>query len=291
MLLRRIGLWLSLAWPVAAQVITLSSQTAAISASDVRNIAVPAGSASTLATFTLDPVSGGHDIFDVVISDPGMVVSLLLPNGIEVTSANAAGLGFSYTTYQIGDPGILSAGFFGGTGNHVLIQLGPAQPPGTYSVKANASTLTADAAMSVFYSGSSSLRTGVIPDSFSYRTGDTAVLSGLVFDGINPISGAAMQANVWRDSPVTSGLAITNYVQTSQTAVDANTNQYTYQVSLVNSGAALNAVNATATSTRSGLTMLAGTVAFGDVQSGSRQQRLIASCSSWAPHKHSILRS
>jgi hypothetical protein len=52
-----------------------------LSSYDVRGSQVPAGTNTTLLTFTVEGDSAGNNAFDVVTSDPGVVVSVILPSG------------------------------------------------------------------------------------------------------------------------------------------------------------------------------------------------------------------
>ena len=206
----------------------------------------------------------------MVTTDPSVVISLLLPNGTEITAANASAFGFNYSAFAVlNDPGVAATTIYGRHGYHVLIDFPPNQSPGVYTVKANAASVLADAAMLVTYLSTSGVRTGIMPDLSVHNLGDVVVFSGLVFDDNAPITGATLQTSVWRAAPVTSGLAVSNYVLTGQTTIDANTGQYQYKADLVNSGSALTNVVASATTSTLGAVVVQPALAFGDAGPGT----------------------
>jgi hypothetical protein len=86
----------------AAQGVPRNPTTGQLSPFDARSAVVPAGSTSTLLAFTLESDTTGGNFFDVSTSDPSVVVSIILPSGTEVTSANAASLGYTFTVVPDG---------------------------------------------------------------------------------------------------------------------------------------------------------------------------------------------
>lgn len=156
---------------------------------DIRAITVPAGSAAILIPFSADPAPGGGDLFDVVSSKPGGIITLILPSGIEINASNATAQGFSYTIIPEGAfTNTLIPSALATSGTHTLIQLPPSSPPGTYQVKVNASTVTSDTLIIASYFSSSSVRAGLLTDSPLYRLGDTVLLVGILFDGSTPVA-------------------------------------------------------------------------------------------------------
>ena len=69
-----------------AQGVPRASSTHQLTSSDMRGAVVPAGSTSTLLTFSVEADTTGKNLFDVATSDPAVAVSLILPSGTEVTS-------------------------------------------------------------------------------------------------------------------------------------------------------------------------------------------------------------
>jgi len=59
------------------------------SAIDFQTVPVPVNSVVSIA-MTLDPSAGGGDVVDVLLGDPGLQVSIVLPSGTELNSGNAA---------------------------------------------------------------------------------------------------------------------------------------------------------------------------------------------------------
>jgi hypothetical protein len=82
----------------SAQVITNSRLDVQMTATDSQAKLVSAGTTQQL-TFTADPRSIGGDIFQVVSSKPDATISLIIPGGTEITSANAELFGYSHDTF------------------------------------------------------------------------------------------------------------------------------------------------------------------------------------------------
>ncbi|HEX8351480.1 MAG TPA: proprotein convertase P-domain-containing protein [Pyrinomonadaceae bacterium] len=178
----------------------LGNQTSGVptTARYTQAVLAPAGSQSNVVEFPADPRPGGGDVVQVTSSTAEAAVSLVLPNGVEVTPANAASLGFEY--------GVLADGAFTGNGDalsvfsapgtNTFISFPPASPAGTYRVKIDASAATAETAALVTYYSSSLVRAGVATNSSVYRVGEKVVISGLVFDGPTPVRNATVLASV-----------------------------------------------------------------------------------------------
>jgi hypothetical protein len=83
-----------------AQTVQYATRNVYLSAGDAQAILVPPAAPSTIATFTVDhPSAMGGDFFDVVEDNPQVIVSLILPNGTEVTAATAQNVGFTFTSF------------------------------------------------------------------------------------------------------------------------------------------------------------------------------------------------
>jgi hypothetical protein len=254
-----------------AQGVPNSSTTLQLGASDARGAMAPAGSISTLLSFTVEADTAGNDFFDVVTSDPAVVISLILPSGVEVTSANATAMGFTLTIIPAGTndtveiPSALSL-----PGTHTTIQIPGGQTSGTYMVKANASAATAGAAVLATYFSSSTAKAAVTTDAANYKVGDTVVLSGLVFDGATPVTGATVVAAVSSPVSLAAQTSIGNYQLVSQIAVNSNLTDYSYSVTLTNTGPAEVGVLAQQFgSLPAGVTILNDTLAFGNIAANS----------------------
>ena len=83
-----------------------------------RAAAVPPQVAATLIDITIDDPAG---FFDVVATDPAVVVSLVLPSGVEVTAGNADGLGFRFITYTIDTGSSFVVSPMTGAGTHTMM--------------------------------------------------------------------------------------------------------------------------------------------------------------------------
>jgi hypothetical protein len=207
-----------------AQVVQFQPGTpTALNSVDTGFAPIPAGSSPTLLPFTVDPSPNGGDLFDVYVGNPQVNISLVLPSSVEVNANNAASMGFVYVTAQITAPGKLDLSIIGRVGNHVFITLPPAQSAGTYTVKADASAISADTAMNVAYLATSAVRAGLSPNSPLYRLGDTVVLSGVLLEDAAPITNAVATVNVWPTLHLQSQATVTNYRLVSQQQIDSVT--------------------------------------------------------------------
>lgn len=186
---------------LAAQSVPLPSTTVQLTGTDMRAAVATAGSTSTLLSFTVEGDTVGDNWFDVATSNPNVAVSLVLPSGTEMTTGNAASLGFTFTTVAPGTndnaeiPSVLSL-----PGVHTFIQIPGGQPSGTYQIKGNAAAVTSDSAIIATYFSSSTAMVAALADAANYKIGDTVVLSGLVFDGTTPVTGATLTATVSSDT-------------------------------------------------------------------------------------------
>ena len=88
----------SLDFHLVAQVRELPSQEVMLSARDGKIVIVPPNSSNYLVSMIVDPSSTMRESFDIVSPEPGGIVTLLLPNGTEITPSNAASLGCDFIT-------------------------------------------------------------------------------------------------------------------------------------------------------------------------------------------------
>jgi hypothetical protein len=146
------GLCLS---PVLAQIAPLSSDIVNLNGTSFQATVAPSGQTITLVNVTVDSSSLGGDQIEVIAGDDpagtaNTVPSLILPSGVEVTSANSASFGFTFLTYSftIGSyadfPSLASD-----TGTHTVIQFPAVSSSGVYQVKIDGSQLTSDVAIKV----------------------------------------------------------------------------------------------------------------------------------------------
>lgn len=118
-----------------AQNVPFKQATLQLSAYDARSAQVPAGSATTLLAFTLETDQTGDNKFHVITSDPNVLVSLILPSGVEINAGNATSLGFTFQAISADDiaaedvPSPLSL-----PGYHTVIQVPASQPSGAAAV-------------------------------------------------------------------------------------------------------------------------------------------------------------
>ncbi len=181
----------------AAQIINNPNPEASLAARDARAQIISAGTAAGLIKLTADPSARGGDVFHIVSASSAATISLLLPNGTEVTAANAATRGFGFSIVSEGSftdsliPSLLAS-----RGTHTIITLPSSALAGDYQVKVNTSTLTTDTLIVASYFSSSAVRAGIITNAQLYRVGDTVLISGLIFDGGTPITNVEVTAAI-----------------------------------------------------------------------------------------------
>jgi hypothetical protein len=253
---------------VAAQNVPRPTSTLAMSGYDVRGSGLPANSASTLLNFTVEGDTAGNNVFHVLTSDPGVIVSLILPSGAEITSSNAASQGFTYTALPDGT-GIDVDSVFSLPGSQTLIQIPGGQASGTYSIKANATSVNAVSEIIASYYASSNVRTGVTTSSSNYKVGDSVVLSGMVFEAGSPITGATVTAAVSAPLSLAGQATIGNPQLVSQQTMGPNLTQYQYSFTLTNTGSAVREVQAALASAPQNVSVIDDTLLFGDIGASS----------------------
>lgn len=84
-------------------------------------------------------------------------------------------------------------------GKHHPVILPETAPAGTYQVKVNAHTVNHTSAVLATYISSLPVRAGLTTDAHEYRTGETVVLTGLLFNGSSPLTNATITALVADD--------------------------------------------------------------------------------------------
>ena len=192
---------LVLSLPAQAQIRRNPEQDVLMSSQNGSAVTVPPGSSSFLVPMVADPPVDKQDVFDIVSDNASAIITLILPNGIEVTANNAQSLGYTYAASTIpAENGLQSLAPFFTSGNHTLISLPVGAPVGTYQVKINTSNISTETLVIVSYYSSSSLRIGLLTDAATYRVNDKVVLSGLVYDGATPVTGATVTVLIGDDN-------------------------------------------------------------------------------------------
>jgi hypothetical protein len=250
------------------QGVPYSSATLSLSANNTQAAQIPANTPSTLLSFTVEGDTTGGNSFDVLTSDPGIGVSLILPSSLVVTSTNAASLGFTFTVLPNGTlseveiPSLLSQ-----PGTHTVIQVPGGQPSGGYQIQANASSVSATSAVAATYFSSSTVGVTVTTDAANYQSGATVIISGLVFDGATPVTGATATAAISTPVSLASQATVGNIQQVSSQAISSTLTDYSYSATLTNTGAAVQMVTAQAQTANlpSGISVLNDTLVFGNV--------------------------
>ncbi|HEV7398512.1 MAG TPA: Calx-beta domain-containing protein [Pyrinomonadaceae bacterium] len=180
-----------------AQIIRNQTPEVSLSAHESHAITAPGGATASLIPFSVGSQGSTGDIFDVNSQNAAAIVTLVLPNGLEINATNAVAMGF---TYEVVPNGSFANSFFlnflSSAGTHTMIQLPVNANPGTYQIKINTSQLRSNTLVIATYISSSSLRANVLTDSPTYHLGETVVLSGLVFEGSAPVANATVTAKI-----------------------------------------------------------------------------------------------
>lgn len=193
---------LSMAGISKAQNTESSPLDASLTAQDVRGIVVVAGTTGGVIPLLADPKTSGGDILDIVTTNASATVSLVLPSGLEINSSNAAGQGFAYQVLPNGTmtnspiPSVFST-----AGTHTVIKFPASSVPGNYQIKIASSPQPDDHLVVASYFSSSTVHAGLLTDSPHYQMGDRVVISGLLFDGSTPVTGATVTAAINPSQP------------------------------------------------------------------------------------------
>jgi hypothetical protein len=251
-----------------AQIGPLPAATLSLTKTNQQTIVIPAANPSTLINVSVDQPANGQDSIDVLTSDPNVVITLLLPNGTEITANNASSNGFIFTGYYSDGSVSSEAGLspFLTAGTHTVIDFPAGTPSGVYSVKANASASQSDSAMTIIYYPSSTVALAAATDASTYVQGDLVILSGLLFDGQTPIQNASLTAIAGTFLPVSG--TVSNYQLASTTQLDSTFSLYTYSVQFTNSGTATNNVFGTVVASDPNMALVTDAVGFGSVAAG-----------------------
>lgn len=184
-----------------AQIAQRTNPKVTMVARDSRAVSVAAGTANNLIAFSADPQNGARDVFHVITRESGLMVSLITPEGAEINAANATDRGFGYSVVngnQHLNDQVMPA--FSTPGTHTLFLLPSSSPSGTYQVKINASQVSAENVVIATYFSSSLIRAGLVTDAPTYRVGETVMLSGLLFNGALPVTGASVSVAIGEQS-------------------------------------------------------------------------------------------
>jgi hypothetical protein len=252
----------------AGQNVPRPPATVAMAGYDARGSGLPANSPSTLLNFTVEGDATGGNAFHVVTSVPGVIVSLILPSGLEITSSNASSFGFTYTVLP-DNTGADVESVLSLPGTHISMQIPAGQVSGVYSIKVNATNVNTDSAILASYYPSSNVHAAVTTNSSTYKVGDTVVLSGLVFDSATPITGATVTAAVSTPLSLASQTSVGNPQLVSQQSVGPNLTEYQYTFTLTNTGSTVREVQAALASIPQNVSVVNDILLFGDIAANS----------------------
>ncbi len=166
---------------------------------DVQSATVPSSTAATYLNMIVDASIEGLDIIDVCSSSAQVRVSLILPNGIEITPMNASSFGFK-TSEQVIDSTApaTSGGFtpFDSACAHTMFNPPAGSPAGIYKVKANSTSVSTPTKVSAMYISLSGVAVGLAKVKRVYTVGENVVLTTAVFQGTMPVVNANVTASV-----------------------------------------------------------------------------------------------
>jgi hypothetical protein len=173
-----------------AQVVVDDSAEVSLRSWDVEPYVIDPGSAAFPISILVDPGSG-NDVIDVSSSDANVAAELILPDGTEVTAANASSLGFGFIAFNSTDlAGSQLLSTFNLPGGHTVFVFPTGAAPGSYTVSLDTTLATDSSLVTVSYFSSSTVGVGLKTSSPIYRVGDTVGASAFVFDNSIPIQGA-----------------------------------------------------------------------------------------------------
>lgn len=246
-----------------------SAPDALARAFDSATLRTVAGSTSGEIPLVLDPAVGGQDYIVLDYTDQSLSFSLIRPDGFEVTTANAASLGFEFTTLMnpAGSNSITSIGTA-----QLWIQLPTTTPPGAYKVRINAAAAISPSLVFAALHSSSSVRVATLANPGRIRAGDTLKIATAVFDGTVPLQGATIQATIFTDvlAPL---VTLSGFTLTSQTTLPDSRVKYTLRATATNGGSAATAVRALAAGDApAGFVFESGALFFGDLAAGGSIQ-------------------
>ena len=184
----------------ASQVAAPQSQgDVKLSANEMYVEFAPAASSSTLIAFHVEVNGRDADGFDVAVSNPAAVVSLVTPNATEIDSTNAASFGYEWELVAADSEAVtggLVISRLSTPGTHTVIRLPSTATAGTYQIKVNNSNATSETMVFASYFTESPIKIGLLSDEASYTAGQTVVLSAFAFNGTTPITNATITALV-----------------------------------------------------------------------------------------------
>ncbi|MBS1825661.1 MAG: hypothetical protein JST93_10095 [Acidobacteria bacterium] len=242
---------------------SFSNSAVPLTATDVKTVTLPPNSASTTLDIVVSPASS--NVLDI-LSEAGVVVSLLQPGGVEVNAANAVSLGYEWSSI-VSNPTTRPVSPLEFPGLHNLVTLPSSAPAGIYTVKLNASQLNAESSAIVTYQSGSSLQAGLAAGAPTYRIGQAATLTAMLFENVTPISGASASARLLVTTDASGQASVQNIQLVSTSPGPGGMLTEVYSASLVNSGPALTRARASVLSAPT--TVSRATLYFGEVAANS----------------------
>lgn len=206
-----------------------------------KTASIPAAEQAFEIPLTLDPGSGDDDFLHIRRESPGVTLSLRLPGGAVVTSANANALGFEWSeltvTAGVNDTENESDGFgpdFTSEATHTVIQFPGGQPSGTYVLIANSSAEQAASGLSVDLYMSSGATATASTDAYSYRLGDSVTVAAIVFADTSAVTSANVTATVGSSREVNGQVSIGSFQLAGKSDLGNGKSRYRYTAMLQN---------------------------------------------------------
>src|ERR1044072_5567285 len=173
-----LGVFVSLALAVNVLPQTQEPVQSSLSATQTFLTIAPPHTPATLIPFQVAVDGRTGEVFDVVSANSGAIVTLILPNGTEIDSSNAAAFGYTYgvveeTSPAVTDPMLITPLSLPGT--HTIIQLPTTAPTGTYQIKINTMGVVTEVEIAASYLTGSRVRVGLRSNKDSYSVGESVV--------------------------------------------------------------------------------------------------------------------
>jgi hypothetical protein len=146
------------------------------------SILVPSTGDAAFADIPVATSTGRNAIF-IQKSTENISISLILPGGTEVDSANATAFGYTFVESGPSAQAVTQSPVDSVMGpNTILIQFPTNTPAGAYQVKAWGTGISVDAAITVQYLAESGVKSAIRMDASRAQVGSAVTLSGFVFD-------------------------------------------------------------------------------------------------------------
>lgn len=247
--------------------------TIPVQAGWMKLLSIPPGNPAAEIPLILDPSPAGKDLLHIWTPEP-VPVSLRLPAGAIVNSANAQSLGFTFGQ-QISDGTDPAGDDFGGLieigsvpGAHTVILFPQNQAAGTYQLVADTSAkATAIGGMAEWHSASP-LVAGCQTESEIYRAGDAVTVVCVVLDDEAPVTNVTLSGEIQPQIDVSASVTVGNAQLLRKEADGDGFSLYVYRVRLQNNSGLPSRFIATAGTEAEDVTLVRAEVGFDAIAAG-----------------------